>query len=144
MTTYNTSLALPFLDPLQKIMAKNYANNTGNALTNPKGFMEETIKNINVNSPTPIKYNNGMIDMAVQNFEFETPNYGEERKLQPGSDPLSFADTIKLRTSLGGGAPGRQFSPIQLKNDVRKNKLAMGQGLLGLLANKPKGGMLSG
>ena len=71
MTTYNTSLALPLMNPLQKIMAENYANNTGNALTNPKGFMEETINNINVNSSTPIKYNNGMIDMAVQNFEFE-------------------------------------------------------------------------
>ena len=103
-------------------MAKNYANNTGNALTNPKGFMEETIKNINVNSPTPIKYNNGMIDMAVQNFEFETPNYGEERKLQPGSDPLSFADTIKLRTSLGGGAPvWKQFRLSEAQNIVVQN-----------------------
>lgn len=144
MTTYNTSLALPFLDPLQKIMAKNYANNTGNALTNPKGFMEQTINNINVNSPTPIKYNNGMIDMAVQNFEFETPNYGEERKFGAGGDPLSFAESVNLRTKLGSGAPGRKFDPIQLKNDIRQNKLAMGQGLLGLLANKPKGGMLSG
>jgi len=144
MTTYNTKLALPIVDPLQRIYADNYANNTGNALTNPRRFMEQTLNNINANSKTPINYNNDLVDMAVKNYDFEQPNYGEERKFGAGGDPLSFADSVRLRTSLGDGAPGRKFAPIQLKNDIRQNKLAMGQGLLGLLANKPKGGMLSG
>lgn len=133
-----------FADPLQKIIAQNYASGTGNSLTNPQRFMEDTLKNINADSSTPINYNNNMIDMAVQNYGFETPSYGQERKLGAGGDPLSYAPKVDLGSSLKGGAAGRQFSPIQLKNDIRQNKLAMGQGLLGLLANKPKGGMLSG
>ena len=144
MTTTPNYLRLPIVDPLQRIYADNYANNTGNALTNPKGFMEQTLAKINEDSSTPIIYNNDMIDMAYENMEFEKPNYGEERKFVAGGNPLSYADDVQLRTSLGSGAAGRKFEPIQLRDDIRKNKLAMGQGLLGLLANKPKGGMLRG
>ena len=142
MMTY--SLTLPIKDPLQKVFDQNYKNKTGNALTNPRGFMERTVSNINSSNAAQQIINQDLVSMAQENYK--SPNEEEEQgrkfvkhnRYNPASDPLSGS-------AMQGGARGRQFSPLELAMDVRRNKLAMGQGLQGLLQNKPKtGGLLSG
>lgn len=133
---------LMFKTILEKIQYDNYMNQSGNALTNTKGYMEGI--EANINNGSPIKFNNDMIDTAVANMGFEVPDYGQERKLQGGTGYTDYAGAAISGTALKPVTAGKAFSPIELNNDIRNNKLAMGQGLLGLLANKPKGGMLRG
>jgi hypothetical protein len=133
------------VDPMQNIYDMNYAKNTGNALTNPRGFREQMIRNVNA----PMGNNQGvqtdpyLVNTAYGNYKDPNAPKYEERKFRRVNLP-DPADAPDMR-QIAGTIRGRSFDPISLLADVRRNKLAMGQGIPGLLANKPKtGGLLSG
>ena len=127
---------------MQNIYDMNYAKNTGNALTNPRGFREQMIRN--VNAPiSGVQIDPYLVNTAYGNYKDPNAPKFQERKFNPVTLP-NPADAPDMR-QIAGTIRGRSFDPVSLLADVRRNKLAMGQGLPGLLANKPKtGGLLSG
>ena len=143
MSTNNyLTMGYETLNPIQLLIQNSIANNTGGALTNP-------YKLFNKNKDTIVKnpdLENVLWDNRPDSMREDNK---KEKKWKPQRTDGGFNDyagsAIKSRMRTPGLA-GRRFTPIELEtaNRLRKNKLAMGQGIYGLLPKiNKRGGMLS-
>lgn len=129
------------INPLELIIRNNMANNTGNALTNPN----KVFKNQNVSTRNP-ELENIVWDNRPDSMREDT---SKERRFRPQRTDGGFNDYAGSPMGSQMRMPslaGRKFTPIelQLANKLRNNKLAMGQGIYGLLPKiNKRGGMLS-